>query len=79
MLGSISYLEFVASILVEGPIIIQDVYELEFMSHANVIIIWIVSWCNFDRTSPEIHVDCNVVSNDWNKSVDEGVSSKFAV
>ena len=49
------------------------------MADTNFVIVEIMSRGNLDGTSTEFHVDNNVISDDRNLSVDEGVLGEFAV
>ena len=48
------------------------------MANTTFVIVEIMSRSNFDGTSTEFHVDDDVISDDRNLSVHEGVLGKFA-
>jgi hypothetical protein len=77
-LQSNAYLELIPGVLIECAIVVQNVDILEIMSHCDLIIVGIVSWCDFNSTCAEVHVD-HLVRYDREASVDEGVGGKFAV
>ena len=49
------------------------------MANTNLVIVEIMSRGNLDGTSTEFHVDDDVISDDRNLSVDEGVLGESVV
>jgi len=57
------YLELLSSIGIESSIIVEDIDKLQFVSHANFIIVRIMRWCNLHSTSPKCHINHNRISD----------------
>lgn len=73
------YLELFTDALIEGPIIVEDVDEFQFMSHANFIIVWIVCRGDFYCSSPKLHIDDDIIRNNWNPALDERMFGKLSM
>lgn len=58
------YLVCRPSILVECPVIVQDIDKRKLVSKANFIIVGVVRRSNLDGTGPELHVDGNGICDD---------------
>ena len=75
-----AHLEPFAHILVQSTVIIQNVNELEVVPLSNGIIIRIVRWRDFDRTGSELHVDDDIITNNWHLPIrDERMFDEFSV
>ena len=75
----ITHFESVSSILIERPIIIQDIYKREFMPHTNFVVVGIVSGRDLHGSGSKLHINNDRIGNDWQAAVDERMDGKFTV
>lgn len=72
-------LKFLASVLVESPVVIHDIDKLQIVAYADFIIIGVVCWGNLNSTCSELHVDDDIIRDNGDTTVNERVKSKFAM
>ena len=61
----------------QGPIRIKNVYSLQVVSFADLIIIWIMCRSNFERTCPKLPIYI-IIENDRYCSIDDRYDNIFA-
>ena len=67
------------SSVVEGAVVVQDVDKLEVVALADFVIVQIVGRRDLDSTGTELHIDGDLVGNDRNATIHEGMDSILAV
>lgn len=68
-----------SGVLVECPVVVEDVYEGQLVPHTDVVVVRVVRGGDLHGTSSELHVDGDGVGDNGDASVEEGVDSEFAV
>ena len=72
-------LEFLPSIGIERPVVVQNVDERKVVADPDLIIVSIMRRSDFNSSGAELHVDNNRICDDWNSAIDERVDGKFSV
>jgi hypothetical protein len=72
-------LELLTCIFIECSIIVQDIDKLQFVTHADVIIIRIVGWGDFNSASSKSHVHYDRIRHDGKAALEERMHSECAM
>ena len=75
----ITHFKLVSGIIVERPIVIQDIYKRKVMPYTNFVVVRIVSGRDLHGSRSKLHIDDDRIRNDWQAAVDERMGGKFTV
>lgn len=74
-----TYLELLTRVFIKRTVIVQNIDEWQVMADSNLVIVWIMRRGDLHSAGTELHVDDDVVRDDGDAAVEEGVFGEFTV
>jgi hypothetical protein len=72
-------LEFLPSVGIQGPIVVENVKEGKIMTDSNFVVVSIMCRSNLDSSRTELHVDDYRVRDNRESAIDKWVDGKFTM